>query len=1401
MGAAPAPSDREPPRDGATQAHEAASTLAKARAGAAGTRGRRVVRWAVLGLVGSLLATPVALWAAVAALESERGRAWIVETAAEGGVVIDYRSLSLRPLDGAITIEGLRFPSAPAHAPIARDWLAIERIELALSPSALLGGQLHVESALVTGVHAQVVLDADGRDSVSLALAGLAGDEEPAPPPSPLSRTLVDLALPLALRIDALVVRDVRAELHRTRDATHTQHVVVEGLELEGAARGDRGPLELALTLRSPEGEGGTRVRIEERGPEGDRVDELAQQLSLRVATEGSDAIVLEAGSRLLPGGLLAALDLAPQLLDTRATVHFDPAHGRTRIELERLDVVGGAARGTLTGELDDDAVIPRLERADLAFDLDAWAALVPSALGVRSEDGHLALTAQPGTEGRTRVEVRGTIARGAVAGVEVEGVSLVLDADLTPERATLQARLPIATMRVPQEAGTTVVEGLELTLDAPDLRAVAGEPEPHGDVSAALSARGLTADLDGAQAVLDGVRLDARATLRGRAPIDPTLELVLGRSQLAAGGARAELAPSRVEVALQGLDPTLRTTDVGSVRTRVRSEAFRASTAHRSVEARAPEVSLDVVDLRLDAEDPRASRGEITLQVAAPTLATRDERRRVAIHGLRARLSTPYAGRAPSTLRGTVGVAAVRATDLHAADLHAGDLHAGDLHASERHRASTAQEIGAGELGLTLSELVVDTDVPLRSRGRLRASGRLAPFEVDLDLALRGGDGEGSATLRVEPARALASFVSLPEGLDLDRATISLDARGQWRGLASASPALEHHATLDAHRVSWARPDVTLAMPHVRSVMAHEGRGTRHEATLSLTVAPPTLDGVTLDRPFTLEARGELDGVLGRLEARADGPGGLAMRGDANVAMGAGEVRHDERLALAGLGVLGLLIPAHVRDAHPLDVDAISLELRGEGSVSELDADEPLLRQLVWGTVRGLRYHPEAITIASPEVQVEVDLERRGARVGAEVRLAHDRVEIEDPVHHHLTVHGLTERVAITSSEAGRVGLEIAGRIERVETDFAPAYPMEDLTLGGHVTIDGGRSVEIEDLVFENPRGGTRVALTKTMSRAPRGAREGDEGQGVRRGDRMLLRGQLEQDLARIDAAPDRLRARGHVRMPLTLESGDGSLFRVHASLELDDVDVAMPGLALDVRGIRAVVPVEEAFEWTAESGLVVVTDTDRNPFERVRFQDVQPFLGEQSGFEVARLRWGALDAGPIHGSLQVDRSIFAIDALRIERGDARITGQLRIDYARGAERIDFRGNVTGLRLQGSDEPLDANAALTIDPTRLGVDGRVQIVRIAGTHLTTLLDLLDPYRENASFEGLRSALDYGHPERVSLGLHEGLLSMHVELGGALGSLLQVGEIRGVALGPFLDRHVAPYLPSREESP
>jgi hypothetical protein len=64
----------------------------------------------------------------------------------------------------------------------------------------------------------------------------------------------------------------------------------------------------------------------------------------------------------------------------------------------------------------------------------------------------------------------------------------------------------------------------------------------------------------------------------------------------------------------------------------------------------------------------------------------------------------------------------------------------------------------------------------------------------------------------------------------------------------------------------------------------------------------------------------------------------------------------------------------------------------------------------------------------------------------------------------------------------------------------------------------------------------------------------------------------------------------------------------------------------------------------------------------------------------------------------------------------------------------------------------------------------------------------------------IRKALAIGYPDHVRLGFSHGFASYRVTLGG-LGALVRIDEVRGIPIGPILDKALAPLAQDQEESP
>jgi len=125
-------------------------------------------------------------------------------------------------------------------------------------------------------------------------------------------------------------------------------------------------------------------------------------------------------------------------------------------------------------------------------------------------------------------------------------------------------------------------------------------------------------------------------------------------------------------------------------------------------------------------------------------------------------------------------------------------------------------------------------------------------------------------------------------------------------------------------------------------------------------------------------------------------------------------------------------------------------------------------------------------------------------------------------------------------------------------------------------------------------------------------------------------------------------------------------------------------------------------------------------------------------------------------------------------------------------------------LRVRASDvksshgEPFDGNAAVAVSTRDRNVDGRAEILRIGKRHLLDLLDLHDPHHADPAVNRIRRALALGYPEHVRLSFKHGFADAKIDLGG-LGRLFRIEELRGIPMGPIVDKVMSPMQRKEED--
>jgi hypothetical protein len=112
--------------------------------------------------------------------------------------------------------------------------------------------------------------------------------------------------------------------------------------------------------------------------------------------------------------------------------------------------------------------------------------------------------------------------------------------------------------------------------------------------------------------------------------------------------------------------------------------------------------------------------------------------------------------------------------------------------------------------------------------------------------------------------------------------------------------------------------------------------------------------------------------------------------------------------------------------------------------------------------------------------------------------------------------------------------------------------------------------------------------------------------------------------------------------------------------------------------------------------------------------------------------------------------------------------------------------------------EPFDGNAAVELSLKQRSLEGRAEILRIGKRHLEDLLDLHDPHHSDPAANKVRRALQLGYPDRVRLAFSHGFANAKLNFGG-LARLITIDELRGIPMGPIIDKLLGPLFPDDQE--
>ncbi len=698
--------------------------------------------------------------------------------------------------------------------------------------------------------------------------------------------------------------------------------------------------------------------------------------------------------------------------------------------------------------------------------------------------------------------------------------------------------------------------------------------------------------------------------------------------------------------------------------------------------------------------------------------------------------------------------------------------------------------------------DLQPDLESTMASVGAIHAKVDLGILQASLD-ATKGADFVDFVLLATAPSlKGLRPLLSrdLNEEAPWDRMRVSLRSSGRAEHLDSANPAIRQRTLVDIDRPAFQNISanaLSLTLQSHGTALQHEGSLELAAGGLVVAGGNPSNDRVTLS--VTVD---RLRPSL-QLQVVTDGLANTKLSGSFSFDPARRALPYAIEGHLAGLAPLApFAAKVHGLEAFDLSELDVGLASRGVllGVVAGVTRDgtvklepTPVDTAAVEGKadirVAHFRWAKGENAVLTPAFEWHGDMRASGARrtLDSQVKLSTLHLDLGD---RDVDISGITDDATVTATGSlADPEFELTQRlsVRAVEQNVVPEVPIGDVAFA--LTAERSREglVHVSDMTVANGLGGSAFAATGNL----------DLSEGRRT---LSMTTSLSQDLARLSTIPERFKGRGQVAVEATVTSRDLALYHVRAAAKGTDVSFTLPRDGVEVDTANGEVPITVAIE-IGTSGVELRRSESRSPYSMLRFADQHPLLSRSGFLSIARLKTPFVSIAPLVGNLEVEQNLISLRQFEMGVRGGTITGQCGVDWDGAKSTLELHVRANGVQ-SSHGEPFDGNIAVAISLADRTIDGRAEILRIGERHLLDLLDLQDPLHVDPAMNRIRGALRFGYPDNLRLIFDHGFASAHLELGG-LARLISIGEVRGIPMGPIVDRMIARMLeaPDAKETP
>lgn len=259
-----------------------------------------------------------------------------------------------------------------------------------------------------------------------------------------------------------------------------------------------------------------------------------------------------------------------------------------------------------------------------------------------------------------------------------------------------------------------------------------------------------------------------------------------------------------------------------------------------------------------------------------------------------------------------------------------------------------------------------------------------------------------------------------------------------------------------------------------------------------------------------------------------------------------------------------------------------------------------------------------------------------------------------------------------------------------------------------------------------------------------------------------------------------------GQFRSPFKIILFDRERLSFEATPSFENFSIAVGDFA--AKNVNGTITILEELKLEKDGKIGFLYLKSQNPFARVDYENVEPYVEEKSQLTFDQLSWKHIVLGPMVQSFEIRQNLVLLNDLKMDLLDGSMVGRFYLDLHPSRLRTGFLGRFSGLKpelLKAPDrrsQPKDwaslaGRMAVDFDMRKRLAAGRMDFTQIGKRQLLSLLDAVDPDFKDTQISLARNGLRIAYPRAVGINMDHGLMDLRIDLDGAISNNVAVRSL------------------------